>query len=249
MTRRATRWALSRPAIGALWQGYRSAAGLDDPGNEPEADALLRRAVAFSAARLFMAAHELSLEQEEIPAQAVLLLQLGVEYSGRSRLGPVTALRHSPGVRMAMTDLHPDLITITDAVQILSATSYRVLDQTRDLGDKTGDVPGDLPPLVSALAGDLYDRLYIRPSGPGGPRGSDWLVHRDFLAALSAANGGRGTWDPDWTVRQIASDGQVVVGRHELRTSGRPRRTCAPRPDGSPRENAAASVSPKRCAS
>ena len=67
-----------RPAIRALWQGYRAAAGLDDPGNEPEADALLRRAVAFSAARLIMAAHELSLEQEELPAQAVLLLQLGV---------------------------------------------------------------------------------------------------------------------------------------------------------------------------
>ncbi len=67
-----------RPAIRALWQGYRAAAGLDAPGNEPEAEALLRRAVAFSAARLIMAAHEWSFEQEELPAQAVLLLQLGV---------------------------------------------------------------------------------------------------------------------------------------------------------------------------
>jgi len=115
-----------------------------------------------------------------------------------------------------MTDLHPDLITITDAVEILSATSYRVLDQTRDLDDGAGDAPGDLLRLVSALAGDLYDRLYIRPSKPCGPRGSGWLVHRDFLAALSAVNTGRGTWEPDWTIRQIASDGQVVVGRNEL---------------------------------
>jgi Ser/Thr protein kinase RdoA (MazF antagonist) len=67
-----------RPAIRSLWQGYRAAAGLGTPENEPEADALFRRAVAFSAARLIMAAHELSLEQEELPTQAVLLLQLGV---------------------------------------------------------------------------------------------------------------------------------------------------------------------------
>ncbi len=121
---------------------------------------------------------------------------------------------------MVMTELHPDLITIADAVQILSATSYRVLDQTREVEARTGDAPGDasgdLPPLVAALAGDLYERLYIRPSDPVGPRGSDWLVQRDFLAALSAANTGQGTWDPEWTVRQIASDGQVVVRRHEL---------------------------------
>ncbi len=121
---------------------------------------------------------------------------------------------------MVMTDLHPDLITITDAVQIFSASSYRVLDQTRDLEDQTGDAPGDaagdLPPLVAALVGDLYERLYIRPSDPIGPRGSDWLVQRDFLAALSAANTGQGTWDPDWTVRRITAEGQVVVRRHEL---------------------------------
>jgi hypothetical protein len=115
-----------------------------------------------------------------------------------------------------MTVLHPDLITLADATQIISATSYRVLDQMRDLGEGTGDPPGDLPPPVAALANDLYDRLYIRPSEPGSPRGAGWLVHRDFLAALSAANTGRGTWDPDWTVRSIVGDGQVAVGRPEL---------------------------------
>ncbi len=67
-----------RPAIRALWQGYRAAAGLGAPGNEREAEALLRRAVAFSAARLISAAHEWSFEREELPAEAVLLLQLGV---------------------------------------------------------------------------------------------------------------------------------------------------------------------------
>jgi Ser/Thr protein kinase RdoA (MazF antagonist) len=78
-----------RPAIRALWQGYREAAGLDAPDNEPEAHALLRRAVAFSAARLIMAAHELSLEQEELPAQAVLLLQLGANVLADPESGQV----------------------------------------------------------------------------------------------------------------------------------------------------------------
>ena len=114
-----------------------------------------------------------------------------------------------------MTDLHSDLIKITDAVQVLSATSYQIMDQTRRSARRRA--------MSQASC-----RLWLRSSpvicttgctsahrNPAA-RGSGWLVHRDFLAALSAANGGRGTWDPDWTVRQLASDGQVVVGRHEL---------------------------------
>ena len=115
-----------------------------------------------------------------------------------------------------MTDLHPDLITIADAVQVISATSYRLLNEPREVEEKTSDAPTDLPPLVPALTADLYDRLYTRPSEPGGPRATPWVVHRDFMATLSAANTGRGTWDPDWTVRQVADSGEVVVGRHDL---------------------------------
>ena len=65
-----------KQATRALWEGYRQAAGLDHGGSE-SAD-LLGRAVAFSAARLILAAHELSLEQEDISVQAVLLLQIGM---------------------------------------------------------------------------------------------------------------------------------------------------------------------------
>jgi aminoglycoside phosphotransferase (APT) family kinase protein len=67
---------LLKRATSALWDGYRRAAGLDLGG--AEADDLLCRAVAFSAARLILAAHELSLEQEDISVQAVLLLQIGM---------------------------------------------------------------------------------------------------------------------------------------------------------------------------
>jgi hypothetical protein len=66
-----------RPAMRALWDGYREAAGMAKPGSGREANLLLRRAVQYSAARLVMSAHELSLEQEELSTQAVLLLQIG----------------------------------------------------------------------------------------------------------------------------------------------------------------------------
>jgi hypothetical protein len=65
-----------KQATRALWTGYCEGAWLDRGG--VEADALLGRAVAFSAARLILAAHELSLEQEDISVQAVLLLQIGM---------------------------------------------------------------------------------------------------------------------------------------------------------------------------
>jgi Ser/Thr protein kinase RdoA (MazF antagonist) len=61
-----------RPAIRAVWQGYRSAAGLETS----EGDALLDRAVAFSAARLIQSVHELSDESEHLSVRSVLLLQL-----------------------------------------------------------------------------------------------------------------------------------------------------------------------------
>jgi aminoglycoside phosphotransferase (APT) family kinase protein len=66
-----------RPAIRALWQGYHLAAGLGILGSALDAEDLLGRAVRFSGARLILAAHELSLEQEQLSTQAVLLLQLG----------------------------------------------------------------------------------------------------------------------------------------------------------------------------
>jgi hypothetical protein len=78
-----------RPAIRALWEGYRAGAGLSAPGSRTAADALLDRAVAFSAARLILVAHELTLEQDELPSQAVLLLQLAVNLLANPGLGRV----------------------------------------------------------------------------------------------------------------------------------------------------------------
>jgi hypothetical protein len=56
----------------ALWQEYCEAAGCDDN----EADALLARAVIFSAARLIQSMYEDLYEREQVTAPAVLSLQL-----------------------------------------------------------------------------------------------------------------------------------------------------------------------------
>ncbi len=61
-----------RGAVRAFWNGYRSAALL--PASESEA--LLSRAVAYSAARLVQTAYELSYESQRMSAQSVILLQI-----------------------------------------------------------------------------------------------------------------------------------------------------------------------------
>ena len=57
----------------SLWRAYRAAAEIPPA----EADAFLLRSVAYSAARLIQSAYELAFEAHQLPAPAVLLLQLG----------------------------------------------------------------------------------------------------------------------------------------------------------------------------
>jgi Ser/Thr protein kinase RdoA (MazF antagonist) len=65
-------WPDVQGALRAFWQGYRQAAGLAPA----DADRLLSRAVAFSAARLIQTAYEWAQPAVALPAQAVLLLQV-----------------------------------------------------------------------------------------------------------------------------------------------------------------------------
>jgi hypothetical protein len=74
-----------RGAVRALWDGYRMASTL----TAIEADELFSRAVLFSAARLIQASHERCAEQEELPAQAVILLQLSANLLADPLLGQV----------------------------------------------------------------------------------------------------------------------------------------------------------------
>jgi predicted RNA-binding Zn ribbon-like protein len=61
-----------RPAVRALWRGYRAGARLAPD----ESNALLERATRFSAARLIQSAYEFAQHAQSLPASSVLLLQL-----------------------------------------------------------------------------------------------------------------------------------------------------------------------------
>jgi hypothetical protein len=65
-------WPAVQEALRAFWHGYRQAAGLAPA----DADRLLSRAVAFSAARLVQTAYEWAQPANALPPQAVLLLQV-----------------------------------------------------------------------------------------------------------------------------------------------------------------------------
>jgi hypothetical protein len=106
-----------------------------------------------------------------------------------------------------MTPTHPDLLAVIDAAEVLSASRYVFLGETRE--------PGDEPALLAALEGELYARLYTRPAA-GAPGPPDLLAQRDHVAALSAANNGRGTWEPGWTAGAVDEDGRVAVSKDGL---------------------------------
>jgi hypothetical protein len=99
-----------------------------------------------------------------------------------------------------MNRMHEDLMAMIDAVEILSPDRYVLLGEPRDAADG----------LVERLAQDLYKRLYRRPTIPS-LTGPDALAARDLMAALSAANAGRGHRQSGWSFRRIAEDGRVVV--------------------------------------
>ena len=115
-----------------------------------------------------------------------------------------------------MSAIHADLITMIDAVEIVSPTSFRILGQQHDVSAEARAGAGDDAPRVIALADQLYERLYSRPSEPDATLAASWLSHRDFLASLSAANCGQGTWESGWTIRQAAQDGQLEMAGHDL---------------------------------
>jgi len=118
-----------------------------------------------------------------------------------------------------MIPIHDDLLEVMDAVEIESPVHYSLLGEPREV---TESAPAEASSMAvpsrleSALARDLYERLYFRPSVPHGPPRADALARRELVAALSVANTGQGTWQPGWTVRRIDEDGLVVVVKDDV---------------------------------
>ncbi|HKI34291.1 MAG TPA: T3SS effector HopA1 family protein [Gemmataceae bacterium] len=120
-----------------------------------------------------------------------------------------------------MTAIHPDLLAVSDAVEVVSPTRYVFRGEAREAAPGGEQPDGANAPLLTALENELYFRLYIRPvAGPAAPAAP--LAERDHLAALSAANNGRGTWEPGWTVGALDEDGRLAVTKDGLTFWARP---------------------------
>ena len=115
-----------------------------------------------------------------------------------------------------MNLVHDDLLTVLDAVAIESPVRYSLLGESRNIEEAVAADPLEPGGLVAALAGEMYASLYIRPSFPRSYQRADVLAQRNFMASLSAANNGSGTWEYGWTVRRIEEDGRAVAVKNEI---------------------------------
>ena len=110
--------------------------------------------------------------------------------------------------------IHDDLATVLDGVEIFAPDRYTILSRPREITDEepcASPTGTEQPKLVSALAEDLYARLYTRSSQLAARPVPDILARRDHIAKLSAANSGKGTWEPGWRFLKIDSNGQAIV--------------------------------------
>jgi hypothetical protein len=112
-----------------------------------------------------------------------------------------------------MTTIHDDLRAVLDAVAIQAADCYAIQDDRRDLSKFPKPADGSSP-LPFALASDLYAKLYTRSRHT--PTAFDALAQRDLVSALSTANTGRGTWEPQWKVGEVDDDGRIAVTKDGL---------------------------------
>lgn len=108
--------------------------------------------------------------------------------------------------------MNADILEAFDAVSIESPVRYSLHGQPRDLSQMRGEARTN---LVQTLETDLYVRLYTRPSA--GTAVADYLGQRDHVSALSAANNGRGSWEPGWRVGEVdEEDGRVAVTKDAI---------------------------------
>ena len=118
-----------------------------------------------------------------------------------------------------MSAVHPDFLTVFAAVKVLSPTAYRFRDEPREFPPPAPPgpepaAPAPDPVFLPALEGDLYSRLYTRPTPTGAP--ADFLAQRDHISALSAANNGQGSWEPGWQVVGLEPDGRFAVRKDDI---------------------------------
>lgn len=85
-----------------------------------------------------------------------------------------------------------------------------------ELAPIVGPDGGKPPALFEAMAGELYGAAYTRAQRNVYRVQSDYQARRRFLAELSAANHGNGTWEPGWVVQSRDTDGRWAVRKDAL---------------------------------
>jgi hypothetical protein len=120
-----------------------------------------------------------------------------------------------------MSTYRDQVAAALEAVTIRGPTRYAWLGQgSRSLPaslDATVDDAARRRYLLATLREELYASFFCHGEPVGAragrrePAADPWLV-----AAMSQANGGRGGWEPGWTVERV-EDAEVVVARTRLR--------------------------------
>jgi len=129
---------------------------------------------------------------------------------------------------MSALHVYPDISEIVQAVEIHSPTRFALHGEVRDLDRMKLAAPageGREPPaepLVQALEAELYRDFYCRPQPGGSPAGGDPAEASGFVAALSRANRGQGTWEGGWVVAGVEPDGRIAVTKDRVTYWARP---------------------------
>jgi hypothetical protein len=101
-----------------------------------------------------------------------------------------------------------------DALEIRAADVFYWLDRRHDVdAPSTAMREGLLTALADRLYRDFYCQGFPTESAPHVARPP--AAKADFIAALSRANSGRGSWSPGWTVVAVSAD-SVTVRRDGL---------------------------------
>lgn len=111
-----------------------------------------------------------------------------------------------------MNDTRDDLRELLAAVVIDSPAQFRIRGEIYQISVLPGTPE---PPLLPELRKALYARLYAR-SDPQSAGFRDELRNRTLGAELSAANCGKGTWEPGWIIQGPEEDGRIPVRKDQL---------------------------------
>ncbi len=173
---------------------------------------MLRRAVAFSGARLIQSAFETAHGWHRLPGRSVILLQIAMNLLAEPERGQLELYGIPSG--------HPSYEPGPSDLPTFSTPSRSSRRRDTCYSDRSATRPSRPRParsarptrraLISSLALDLYNQLYIRPSSPD-------LGVLDGLARARAGVGivrcqqRTGIVGPGWTVHRIDTDGRAVV--------------------------------------